>query len=258
MVRVRVRGEGEERGEFGGWWVAAVKGVLLVGAFLFPYSKFSHEQVAPFGFPLATGVIVLGLGWKGAGLPRGWRAWLGSVVIAAVLVVVVRAVMGATVLADGALELAAWPWVARASFVFQTLNEEIVLGYVPLMLLRRRCGRVATVVVLAAVFSALHVALYGFGGHRIWLGGWTVMTLLVVGVLRNGLILWAGHVGWAWALHAAWNLLMFAGTWTIVAERRELPEPIVLEVFLGHPVVFGVALLGAGGVLWRLAVASRR
>ena len=56
---------------------------------------------------------------------------------------------------------------------------------------------------------------------------------MAVGVVRNAAILTAGHVGFAWALHASWNFVMFTGRWRVQGEERALEEPQVLDAFLG-------------------------
>ena len=78
----------------------------------------------------------------------------------------------------------------------------------------------------------MHLGLYGLGAYRTWLAPTTVLALLLLGVLRNELILGARHVGYAWALHAAWNLTFLGGFWYRDGER--LPEPAVFDLFLGR------------------------
>ena len=134
--------------------------------------------------------------------------------------------------------------------MFQALNEEVLLGFLPLMALRRRFGRpVAVAIALAALFALLHIALYRWGGHQKGIRWETGVALLAVGVLRNALILAAKHVGFAWALHVAWNLTMFAGHWRHGVGGPFLSEPEIFDSFVGHPAVAAIAGAAALGSL---------
>lgn len=120
---------------------------------------------------------------------------------------------------------------------FQALNEELLLGYVPLFWLARRTGRPhLSTSLLAVAFALLHVTFYAFIWHgpKEWLAGPAVATLFLAAICRNYLILAAGHVGFAAALHGAWNLWFFGGQWR---GDRPIDEVQLFSVFLGRPAV---------------------
>ena len=64
------------------------------------------------------------------------------------------------------------------------------------------------------------------------------------------------HVGFAWALHVAWNLTMFAGDWRRGVGGPFLSEPEIFDSFVGHPTVVGIAGAAALGSL--LLIIDRR
>jgi hypothetical protein len=241
-----------------GFWL------LIVLVFLFPYSAPAHEWCDPFSFPATTLVLLALFTWrwrKGIparlGIPRRTRQIIAAFATLAVLYVAIRWLVTAMIVGGQEIVLVPFDPVTRAGFLFQALNEEILLGFLPLMALWRRFGRpVAVAVALAAVFTLLHVALYRFGGEQTWIRWETTIALLAVGVLRNALILHAGHIGYAWALHAAWNLNMFSGQWRRGAEGPFLREPAVFDLFLGSPAVIGLA--GAAALIALLPLALRR
>ena len=116
-----------------------------------------------------------------------------------------------------------------------------------------RCARLG----VAAAFAVLHLALYryGFLGHT--LRGLTLVSLFAIGVIRNASIFRARHIGYAWALHAAWNLVMFSGRWQEVATGRTLAEPEVFDALLAYPPLVGALGVAAALVVARLARAGR-
>jgi hypothetical protein len=100
-------------------------------------------------------------------------------------------------------------------------------------------------VLLALVFALLHFALYRYGELGETLAPTTLAALTFVGITRHGLILIAGHMGLAWALHAAWNLSMFAGRWRHVSNGDRLSEPEVFDALFGAPLFFSLVTCAA-------------
>ena len=223
----------------------------MIGVFLLPYFQrpwwsFVHSSVC-----LAA---LFALAWGRAafihmGLPTRPRAVLASLALGLGLWLFFRFVLVPTVLAERGLTLHPWsPW-RTAMFVFQALNEEVVLGYVLVMGLVRATGRpVLVVVVVALVFAALHHVMYRVGIFQHALLASTLVTLAGVGIIRNGTIVMAGHIGYAWALHAAWNLIMFSGLWRKTGTERHLTEPETFDAFFSSlwlvvPVTCAAALV---------------
>jgi hypothetical protein len=236
-----------------GFWL------LVVLVFLFPYSLPAHRWLHPFDFPAATLTLLILFGWRWRpgvlarlGIPTSGRA---AIAVGGTLVVLYLPCrwLVAAIAADGELVHASpqfMPSLPQTRWLFQALNEEVLLGFLPLAALHRRFGRpVAMAVGLAAVFALLHVGLYRFGALQVWIRWETGVALLAVGVLRNAFILWAGHVGYAWALHATWNMAMFTGRWQPGAGGPRLSEPETFDAFLGNPMMLGITVAAALGAL---------
>ena len=212
-------------------WIA-----LLLAVFLLPYA-----QVGWWSFQASTAALLAGfaLRWRRAalrraGLPVTARAVLATVAFGLGLYALFRVVVAPAVSEGQGLVLAPYPVSIAASFVFQTLNEEIVLGFLLVVGLARKTRRPVLVALgVAVVFSLLHLVLYRYGTLGMDLHPVTLVALVAVGVIRNSAILLAGHVGIAWGLHAAWNLVMFAGRWHEASSGRVLKEPEILDAFLG-------------------------
>jgi hypothetical protein len=229
-----------------GFWL------LVVAVFLFPYTGPAHRWLHPFDFPAATVALLILFGWRWRrsvlarlGIPAGARAAVAAAGTLVALYLVFRWLIAAIAAGDGLLLLSPDP-VPSVRWLFQALNEEVLLGFLPLAALHRRFGRpVVAAVGLAALFALLHVALYRFGALHTWIRWEAGAALLAVGVLRNALILSAGHVGFAWALHAAWNMAVFNGRWQAGAGGPSLSEPEIFDAFLGNPVMLGITAAAA-------------
>ena len=136
-------------------------------------------------------------------------------------------------------------------FVFYTLNEEIILGALPLFHICRRLRWRPLAVSLAVAFvfaAAHHVFFKWIFPERGDLTIVTLITLFWIGVLRNNLILMTGHVGFAWAIHLGWMSAMFGS-------GARLTEPERFNVYLGStPVFIMTMMLAAASVAameWR-------
>ena len=212
--------------------------VALLAVFLLPYA-----QVSWWSFAASTAALLAlaWLRWGGAalrrlGLPVEPASIAWTVAAGLALYALFRLVVVPSVAAREALTLTPYPPRIAVSFVFQTLNEELVLGALLVIGLARWTRRpILTVLVVAGLFALLHLLLYRYGTIGLDLLPVTLATLAAVGVIRGAAILLAGHVGFAWALHAAFNLTMFAGRWRETSSGRVLQEPEILDAFLRPP-----------------------
>lgn len=230
---------------------------VVIPIFLLPYAQLPI-------WPFACSTVLL-MAWgalrhgravaERLALPRSKRAWAATVGLGLLLWALFALWVMPTLGDAQGVALEPWPITVAAQLVFQAWNEELVLGALFLLPLVRWTKRpVLTSVVVAVVFAALHVLLYGLGTYGRWLDPLTVVTLVAVGALRNVLLLVAGHIGVAFALHAAWNVAMFSGVWYRAAGMRRLTEPEVFDTFLGRPamvVATGVAAVLGHAVLVR-------
>lgn len=120
--------------------------------------------------------------------------------------------------------------------VFYVLNEEIILGAIPLMLMVRKwkMNPVVASLSLALLFSIIHFIFYRWvfldsGIIRLT----TLLTLFFIGVVRNNLILYTGHVGYSWALHFSWMAVMFGSSHEYLYGHSRLSEPERFNIYLG-------------------------
>lgn len=144
----------------------------------------------------------------------------------------------------------------------QVLNEEIILGALLLRFLqgRLKAAHPAVLSVAAALaFALLHAAFYGLQppgapnyGH---LAAATLVTLFAAGVARNNFILRTGHIGFALALHAGWNIAFMDSLFFAPGSGAELAEPAMFNLVLGDPRMIAVtaALMAASFTLYARA-----
>ena len=129
---------------------------------------------------------------------------------------------------------------------FYTLNEEIILGGVCIYILKVKWKIKPLQIAfgLALFFACLHfifykwVFLFHTDLHII-----TLVTLFFVGVLRNLLILKTGHIGYAWALHFGWMVLMFGASHFYNSNNERLTEPQLFDTYLGSYEMLGVSFV---------------
>jgi hypothetical protein len=124
--------------------------------------------------------------------------------------------------------------------LFYTLNEEIMLGAVLLGQVRERFKKlhpVAVSILVALLFAVVHYIFYRwiFTDKGI-LTLLTLVSLAMVGILRNNLILTTGHVGFSWAFHASWMAIMFGTHHYYINDLAALPEFVRFNLYLGSPI----------------------
>ena len=103
---------------------------------------------------------------------------------------------------------------------------------------------------VAALFAVLHSIFYAWRPASMInygvLSTITLLTIFAVGLLRNNLILAAGNIAFAWAIHLGWNLVFMDSSYVSTAYAR-LDEPAVFNAVLGSILVLGVI---ASRCLW--------
>ncbi|HDZ42003.1 MAG TPA: hypothetical protein ENH59_10055 [Bacteroidetes bacterium] len=120
--------------------------------------------------------------------------------------------------------------------IFYILNEEIILGGITIYLLlnKYKIAPLKASVGLALVFSLIHFVFYKWifletGIIKVE----TLIVLCLVGFLRNNLIIIFGHIGYSWALHFGWMVVMFGSAPSRVNTFTGLSEPERFNMFLG-------------------------
>lgn len=132
--------------------------------------------------------------------------------------------------------------------VFYVLNEEIILGGIAIYLLinRYKLSSLVTSIVLALAFSVIHFVFYKWVFMEkgiIQLE--TLAALFLVGFVRNNLIIVYRHIGFSWALHFGWMVIMFGSYPYIVDTGAGLTEPEKFNMFLGsHEMLLISGILG--------------
>lgn len=120
--------------------------------------------------------------------------------------------------------------------IFYILNEEIVLGAIFLFALVNdfKIKALSASLLLAAFFALIHYIFYRWiffdGGI---LGLTTLITLFLVGFVRNSLIIFTGHIGYSWALHFGWMSIMFGSMHTDKISTLDLTESERFKLYLG-------------------------
>ena len=122
----------------------------------------------------------------------------------------------------------------------QTLNEEMVLGALLLRFIQGRLKSTRPFAIsagVAAVFSLVHYLFYGLRPPQApnygTLSVATLVSLFLVGVVRNNCILGTGHIGYAWAIHMGWNIAFIDGSFYWPETGAKLVEPSMFNMILG-------------------------
>lgn len=130
--------------------------------------------------------------------------------------------------------------------IFYILNEEIILGAIPLYLLIRKwkIDSFLATAGLSFIFAVGHFAFYRWvflqtGTLQLT----TLVTLLLIGFVRNSLIVIKGHIGYSWALHFGWMMVMFGNRLYHVETNVSLNEPERFDRFLGSPEMLSISLI---------------
>ncbi len=136
-------------------------------------------------------------------------------------------------------------WRSYFHQVFYIVNEEIVLGSLPIYFLMKRLNlnKWVTACGIAILFSILHFIFYLLVfDQRGLLQLSTLITLFLVGFFRNALIISNGHIGYSWALHFGWMSVMF-GSFPMYTDGTPLREPDNFNLFLGSWIMVIIALI---------------
>ncbi|MBN1417227.1 MAG: hypothetical protein JXP34_00535 [Planctomycetes bacterium] len=211
-----------------GWWISSAGALLII---LFGRLAWPREWIDRLGLRL------------------GLRGLAGTAVLCAASLLLFHSIVSVIVRSNALI------WVpsskipgGRPYYVHtaaQVLNEELVLGALLLLSIRRRWPRPpasAIAFCVAAAFAAIHFAFYAWRPHADpnygLLSPAALVALLLAGIVRNVLILRTGHIGYAWAIHFAWNVLFFCGYFLRQPEGTALSEPDRFNVILASPILF--------------------
>ena len=140
--------------------------------------------------------------------------------------------------------------------IFYILNEEIVLGALALYLFIRKWKIKPFVAsaALAILFASVHYIFYRwiFDDKGI-IHVSTLITLFMIGFIRNNLIIVNGHIGYSWALHFGWMVVMFGCLHEYADTGMKISEADRFNTYLGsvEMLIISIALLAASIVFFK-------
>ena len=139
-----------------------------------------------------------------------------------------------------------------AHIFFYTLNEEFILGGLLLLSLKNRYAKLNPIFIsigVAIFFSIMHYIFYRWvflGVAQGILSVFTLISLLLIGMIRNNLILKTGHIGFSWALHFSWMAIMFGcAFYNPVTDILQLPESERFNLFFGNEITILIVFIFA-------------
>ncbi len=208
---------------FGGWWNSSLGTVLML---------FFAYQIWGKYFTSVTGIKI------------NIAIFLKSLVLAVVLTLASWFIMQYLGNKNGTGFMFS-SWKNYYHDVFYVLNEEIILGAVLLFYLvkKQNIPPLPASVFLAVAFSFVHYIFYRWifdetGILQIT----TLLTLFLVGIVRNNLILQTGHIAYSWALHFSWMVVMFGNHHFYLANNERVTEPARFNQFLGSTEMLVIAI----------------
>jgi hypothetical protein len=137
-------------------------------------------------------------------------------------------------------------WHSYFHGAFYTLNEEIVLGAILVLTATKIIPLPLPWIslLLAVIFALIHLAFYQWifldrGTLQIS----TLITLLMIGFLRNNLIMYCRHIGYVWAIHFGWIAVMLDSVHRYGKTGQHLSELEQFNLYLGSPTMLTISTL---------------
>lgn len=199
---------------FGGWWNSSIGTIAII---ILSYLFWNKDFLSRTGLKMRPVVI------------------LKSIIAATLLIFVTYLIMKYIADKEGVL-IEYTDWRNYYHDIFYVLNEEIILGAMPLFLLIDKWKQKPLIasVLLALLFSVIHFVFYRWvfldrGIIQIS----TLITLFFVGIIRNNLIITTGHIGYSWALHFSWIVIMFGSAHQFIIDNSRVTEPDRFNMYLG-------------------------
>jgi len=218
---------------FGGWWNSSVGSVLII---LFSYliwkKDFPRHIGLQFDLKTITKSIIL----------------VGIVTICALLIMIYIA-------NKYNVQIGFTNWRNYFHDIFYILNEEIVIGAILLFALvnKLKIKPIIASVGLAVFFALMHFVFYMWiFNDRGIIGISTLTTLFLVGFVRNSLIFQTGHIGYSWALHFGWMVVMFGSMHIDSNTNLNVTEPERFNLYLGsiEMLVISIIIAGLSLIYW--------
>ncbi len=209
---------------FGGWWNSSLGSILIIFLSYVIWKNAFIEQI---------------------GLQLNFTTIIKSVILAVAVILgaylVMRYISG-----RHHVVIHYTRWQDYYHDIFYILNEEIMLGAIPLFALirKKKMKPITASITLALMFSLIHFVLYKWVMHeRGSIQVITLVNLFLIGFVRNSLIVLTGHIGYSWALHFGWMVVMFGSLHTNSITYENIIEPDRFNLYLGSVEMLIISLI---------------
>ena len=218
---------------FGGWWNSSVGSLLIL---FFSYLIWNK------GFP------------KHVGLQLDLITIAKSLTLAGVVTVCALLIMK-YIANKHNVQIRFTNWRNYYHDIFYILNEEIVLGAILLfaMVNKIKIRPIVASIGLAVFFALIHFVFYMWiFKDRGIIGVSTLTTLFLIGFVRNSLIFQTGHIGYSWALHFGWIVIMFGSMHIDLNSNLRVTEPERFNLYLGsiEMLIISIIIAGLSLIYW--------
>jgi hypothetical protein len=226
---------------FGGWWNSSIGSLLII---LFSYLIWKKDFV------------------KNIGLHLDLRTIAKSVILAGIVTICALWVMK-YIASKNNVQIRVTNWRDYYHDIFYVLNEEIVIGAIVLFALvnNLKIRPIIASIGLAVCFALIHYVFYMWiFKERGIIGITTLTTLFLVGFVRNSLIFQTGHIGYSWALHFGWMVIMFGSMHIDLNSNLRVSEPERFNLYLGSMelLIISIILAGLSLVYWIKITAQKK
>lgn len=224
---------------FRGWWYSSVGTLLIV---LFSFLIWGKD------FPSQTG------------LQLDSKRVVKSIVLTGIITVCSLLIMK-YIASKHNVQIRFTNWGVYYHDIFYVLNEEIVTGAILLFsLVKVKIKPIVASIILAVFFALIHFVFYKWifldsGVIEIL----TLTTLFLIGFIRNSLILQTGHIGYSWALHFGWILVMFGCMHIDKQTNMRVTEPERFNLYLGsiEMLIISIIITGLSLLFWMKKYSSQ-
>jgi len=218
---------------FNGWWYSSIGTILVL---IFSYLIWKNDFLKHIGLQLNVKRIV--------------SSFLLAAVITICSALIMRYIAGKH---DVIINPSTWHNYYHD--VFYILNEEIVIGAMLLFGLvhKKKIRPLVASVGLAVFFALIHFVFYKWIFlDRGIIGIVTLTTLFMVGFVRNSLILMTGHIGYSWALHYGWMIVMMGSIHTYMDTELWVTESEKFNMYLGsfEMLIISATMAVLTGIYW--------
>ncbi len=229
---------------------------LLFSLLILFYVLFSYSFLGDWLYSSIGSILIIFLSYliwgKGFLKQIGLQLNLQTIAKAIILVVIITTcslLIMKYIGNRGNIRIEYYNWRDYYHVMFYVLNEEIVIGAILLFSLvnKWKLRPVVASLCLAVLFSLIHYIFYKwiFADKGV-LGISTLITLFLVGFVRNSLIIQTGHIGYSWALHFGWIAIMFGSRHTNLNTNMYVTEPESFNLYLGSTEMLIISIIMAG------------